>query len=88
MATFAISKFEPESDPTRPVVGSVIAHKGEDYIIRRVEWRDKKKLVAAILRGESEETEDSHGHDEILYEDHKDRIFVMWIVWVDKANKK
>ncbi len=84
MSTFIADKFDPDTDPDRPVVGSTIHYQGKDYEIVKVGWKTTKELVEEVLFS-APKHEELDGCDEICYKDHITRPFVSWVVWIKKV---
>lgn len=82
MTTYVASKFDAESDPSRPKVGEEIEYEGTKYKIVEVEAIEASKLMESIL---AKKEPDLRGHHELLYREHPTRPFVQWACWVDKA---
>lgn len=82
MTTYVASKFDAESDPSRPKLGEVIEHEGTKYKVVLVEAIEASKLVESVLSGEGP---DLRGHDNVFYHEHPTRPFVQWACWADKS---
>ncbi len=84
MTTFTAFKFNPETDKTRPEIGKEIKYKNKKYIIKEVDYKEASEVVKIAS---SDKAPDKRGHDELLFEQHPDRPFVFWLVYVDKIKK-
>ena len=74
-----VSKFEPETDLDRPVIGETITdNDGAEYIVRKVSWLP----VAHFF--ENRPQPDLDGHDKLLLREHASRPAVIWTAWCDK----
>ena len=82
MTTYVASKFNAESDPSRPKVGEVVEHEGKKYKIVEVEAVMASDLIKSIL---AKKEPDLRGHHELLYREHPTRPAVQWACWVDRA---
>lgn len=83
MASFEVSRFDPDTDPTRPVVGSIIEHNGQSYKIDKVDHILGRTLLSSIEN--NEEPTKPPGFDEVLYEQHPSRPFVFWVISINKV---
>jgi hypothetical protein len=82
MTTFVANKFDAESDPSRPKLGTVIKHGGMKYKVAEVKAVMASDLTKSLLSGEPPNL---RGHDELLYREHPTRPFVQWACWVDRV---
>ncbi len=78
---FVATKFNPETDPSRPIVGGIVEKDGKSFIICKVEHRESKDIMKIVISGIEP---DKEGHDEVLFDQHKERPFVYWMVWVNE----
>ncbi len=92
-SVFEISKFDPETDPSRPVVGSVHEYTPDDgrpsyqFLIERVSWVETSKLLSEIIAAGTGGMADSmalDGHDECFCQPHPTRPHVQWLVWAKR----
>ena len=74
MTRFIASKFDPENDTDRPIIGSVIDHGGSRYLIRK---------VGHVLLKDIDNEIDVKDCDTYLLKEHSTRMEVCWIVWVN-----
>lgn len=96
MSTFVASKFDPESDPSRPQIGELIeldddertpdVQKGK-YRIEKVDWVESSRLMRDFMDhvSEQESVMASQGFDKCLANHHPTRPGVTWLVWVNKV---
>lgn len=74
---FIATRFNEETDPTRPQIGEEIEFNGKTYVIM------KAKAVELIDIPDAKP--ENEGFDQILVKQHPDRPFVIWLCW---ANEK
>lgn len=81
MSTFVASKFDGETDPDRPVVGTKFDYNNQVLVIKEVGW----VLTSAIFKDDIEPSVlmDPKGHAVCLAKDHVTRPGVQWLVWGD-----
>lgn len=84
MPTFVASKFNGMTDPGRPVIGSTIIVNGKTFTIVKVDFKEAKDVMKMALEGGSP---DKEGCDDVLFDQHQDRPFVYWVVWVNEIVK-
>jgi hypothetical protein len=84
MTTFAADKFNAETDPDRPVLGSEIDYKDEKYTIEKVEAKEAGEVTRMIM---NDEEPDKLGYEDVLIKPHAERPFVMWFVYVNKKKE-
>jgi hypothetical protein len=77
---FHVSRFDPEADESRPVLGSETTCDGKRCVVRKVEHFMATRLMEMMMAGEEP---DHHGHDDVVIVDHPTRPFVKWACWVD-----
>lgn len=80
MTAFAISKFDPDNDPDRPILGTIIEHNCEKLRIEKVHWCTSKELMA-----DNAEIMDKQGYYQCLELQHATRPAVHWLAWVNKV---
>lgn len=82
-------RFNPETDPDRPAVGSVITYKQFRQGKRPSRRRYRIAKVAYIPADELMfgPDLDHEGHDKILLKMHTTRIMVAWTLWCDRVKK-
>jgi len=78
---FAATKFNPETDPSKPIIGDIVEKDGKSFTICKVEYRDSKDIMKIAISGVEP---DKEGYDEVLIDQHKERPFVYWLVWVNE----
>jgi hypothetical protein len=80
---FAASKFDPDNDPDRPVVGSVIEFKGAKWRVGKVGHVTTRVIVEAALKGQDWEPplDPGEGYARCLTKSHTTRPAVLWLVW-------
>jgi len=81
MTTFAATTFNGETDPGRPQVGTTIEKDGKTLTIGKVDWKESKEIMKMVMGGIEP---DKEGFDEVLFEQHKERPFVFWVVYVSE----
>ena len=77
---FVASKFDPATDPDRPVVGEITEVNGRHAKIVRVDHALQPEIATKVLAGEWYDAGDSA--DEVLQRDHAMRPGVAWLAWV------
>lgn len=83
MTTFIASKFNPENDEDKPVVGSIIHANNEAWKIMEVSWA----TASAVLKDSQKNPPELmalNGFDECFARPHTDRPFVQWLVWANR----
>lgn len=79
MPTFVASKFDPENDSDRPVVGEFLTHNDKQYKIAEV----SHVMTRDLFRRTGKEVDDYKGHAEIVFRQHTTRMAVYWMVYCD-----
>lgn len=82
MASFVASKFNAETDSDRPQIDSVIDVKGENYIIKKVDWIELSKTISDGFK-----ERDLDGFDSVFYGNHSNRLGLIWIIWANKQTQ-
>lgn len=78
---FVASKFDPETDSARPVVGSIVKHGDRDFEIQHVEHVSRWDLVREILaKVEPTVLMAPRGYEACLEQPHPTRPFMSWLV--------
>lgn len=84
MSTFVASKFDAETDPDRPVVGTKFDYNNQVVVIKEVGWVLTSALLKEIMDNiQPSVIMDPKGHDVCLAKDHATRPGVQWLVWGD-----
>lgn len=84
MTTFVASKFNAETDPDRPVVGTKIDYDGKVLTIVEVGWSLTSALIKELMDNvEPSVIMDPKGHAVCLAKDHVTRPGVQWLIWGD-----
>ena len=83
MTTFVATKFNADTDPTRPKIGDIVDRDGKKFEIKKVDWKEGKDVMRMVMSGEEM---DKEGYQDVLFNQHPDRPFVCWIVWVNEVN--
>lgn len=84
MSTFVVSRFNPETDPDRPVVGTKIDLGDQTVTIVEVGWSPTSAVIAEQLAGVTESVVmDPKGHTICLARAHTTRPGVTWLAWGD-----
>ena len=82
MSTFLASKFNANTDPSRPILHAIVKHKNKKYSIEKVEAVEGSKLLKMV-----ENAITAAPYDELLIQDHPTRPFVKWLCWVNRVKK-
>ena len=83
MTTFAASKFNADTDPSRPEIGKEIEKDGKTFVVGKVDWKESKEIMKMVMGGTEP---DKEGFQDILFEQHPERPFIFWVVYVNEKN--
>lgn len=83
MATFVASKFDPETDPDRPEIGSIVEVEDKKWEVKRVEYA----LMSDIIKSGFKEPDPSP-QERVFNRSHIDRPAVTWNVFVDEVKEE
>ena len=87
MSTFVASKFNADTDPDRPVVGTNFDYNNQVLVIKEVGWVMTSVLLKEVMDNiEPSVIMDPKGHDVCLVKDHVTRPGVQWLVLGDYQN--
>ena len=85
MATFIDSKFNADTDPSRPKIGEELDVGGVKYRVMEVGWSLTSALVKEMLDGLKDSViMNPRGYDYCFCNSHPTRPGVQWIIWVNK----
>jgi len=83
---FSAHKFDFDSDENKRKLDSIVEYNSCKYIIKKVDYKLLSYFVS--MSNEDYNNFDKLGYDEVLFENHPIRPFIIFVYYLNKINEE